>query len=554
MRIDRNLSLLLVIGQCLACTGSVDEDKASDPGKGPGSGTGSEPAVAGVVGACEDTGDPGFVGMRRLTRSELNHTLQDLLGDSTNPADVLPNEDSLLAAQSAVSALAFEKLEAVVSAAVEAAWQRDLANPQISSAKLRRCDPLTEGAACAERIVTEFVRQAVRRPVTPAELAPFLALVQLATTQGDTLDVGVKLAVKAALLDPEFVFRVEPDTDAAKVRSLSAHELAARLSFWLWETTPDATLSQLADSGKLSDSAVVQEQLVRMVSDPRAERFADGLGVHWLGVSSLQVAQPNAALYPDFNEELRSAMAAETTSFFRAFFAENLPVPAIVNADFTFLNSTLRSHYGFPEQPGSGADFQRATLPDGVRRGILGHASVLTMTSAATRTSPVKRGKWLFSKLLCGHMPPPPPMVDILSEQAEAAETERERLAVHRANPACAGCHNILDPIGLGLENFDGIGRYREQYDNGRAIDPAGQFAGGGSFATLAEMQALLAADPRVATCAQGRVFTHAVGREPHCPPSAADPGRTGLKDIALKIGSERAFTHRRGELEGDVQ
>jgi hypothetical protein len=527
---------------------------AGPPGGGPPS---ALPAAA--PGACGAV-DPGFVGLRRLTRPELDNAYRDLLGDTTRPAGALPDEDSVLAEQATLSPLAFEKLEAITDRLVEEAWAREQTGRQPAAARLQIC-PLRAGdAACARAIVAAFARKAFRRPVAAADLDPLHAFITLATARGDDLAVGVKLALKATLLAPEFLYRVEASAPGAPVRPLTAHELAARLSFWLWGSVPDAALSALADAGALTRPATLQAEVARLLADPRAAAFAESFTDLWLGLYALEAARPDPVVHKGFDDRLRASMHEETRRFARAFIAETRPLGQLMDADFTFVDERLARHYGLPAPAGAATELREVKLPAGPRRGLLGQASILTMTSAATRTSPVKRGKWIYSKALCGHMPPPPPDAEALSPAARDARTERERLELHRTSPACNACHVILDPLGLGLETFDGIGRHRTRYPNGLAIDPAGVLPGGATFATFEELRGLLKEDPRVPGCVTEKMFLVAVGRElatdaDECVRraivDAVVAGQGGVRDVIFALASSPVFLTRRGEPAG---
>lgn len=564
-----------------SCTGQIGADEAGGApgpgGNGPGTSAGPIGAVPPAPGSMEPgqvmvppvppppmvtscgTVDPGFVGLRRLTRVEYDNTVRDLLGDTSRPAVAFPSDDSVVADLTQVSTLFFEKHEAAVEKMVNDAWAREVAGMQPATAKLMVC-PLKAGdTACARNIVTSFARKAWRRPVTAAELDPYFKLLDVAQMRGDDISVGVKLGLQTLLLAPEFLFRMELDARAGS-RNLTAHELAVRLSYMLWSSTPDARLMEVADSGALLAPATLGSEMTRMLGDPKAMAFAENFVAHWLSLGSLAAAQPNPMLFPGFDEPMRHAMAGETIQLFRAFLNEGHHIRDIVDADFSFVNDRLAKHYGLtlPTSNAPAGDLRRVSMPAGPRRGVLGHAGILTMTSGPTATSPVKRGKFVLSQLLCSKPPPPPPGADNLPKEAVEAKTERERLAIHRANPQCAACHALMDPIGLGLENFDFVGRHRTKYENGAAIDTSGQLVGGGSFTTLEELRGLVKTDERIPACVAKQLFVYAIGRETapsdECvQKSIVDrfAGTGKLSDLLSALAGSPPFMQRRAESAG---
>lgn len=511
-----------------------------------------------VPTACAASLDPGFVGLRRLRRIEYDNTVRDLLGDASRPASAFPSDDSVLAEQSTVSPLFFEKHDAVVERLVEEAWSRDLAGKQPPAARIMVC-PLKPGdTACARSIVSAFARRAWRRPVTAAELEPYFGLIGTAEKAGDDNAVGVKLALQALLTAPHFLFRVEPE--GAMRRALTAHELAVRLSYLLWSSQPDARLSELADSGALLQPGTVSREIERLLADPKASAFAESFAGYWLATGNIVNVHPSPEKFKEWDEALAQAMTAETTRVLRSFIDEGRNVADLLDADFTFLNDRLARHYGLalPASQAPASELRRAPLAAGPRRGLLAHGGILTMTSGSTSTSPVKRGKWVLSNVLCAKPPPPPEGVDTKPPMIEVM-TERERLAIHRSNPQCAACHALIDPIGLGLENFDLVGRYRQRYDNGATVDASGELVGAGPFGTFEELRGLLKQDPRLYSCLADNLFTYAVGRQladsDACVHKAVVDsyvkGGGKVKDLIAGIVGSPAFTDRRPESPG---
>jgi len=292
-------------------------------------------------------------------------------------------------------------------------------------------------------------------------------------------------------------------------------DLASRLSFFLWAAGPDDELLQLAEKKQLSAPGMLERQVTRLLGDPRADVLASRFGAQWLRLQDLDKINPDVRFYPDFDDQLKASMLRETELFFRHIVREDRPVRELFDADYTFADERLARHYGIPGVIGS--EFRRVSYPDGRRRGLLGHGSILTLTSHAERTSPVLRGKWVLEVLLGTPPPPPPPNVPDLEATAEAGEgrlrTVRERMEQHRANPACASCHRMIDPIGLALENFDVTGAWRLK-DNGTPVDAASQLYDGTALAGPADLHAALLrrSNVLVQTFAEN-LMTFALGR-----------------------------------------
>ena len=339
-----------------------------------------------------------------------------------------------------------------------------------------------EERPCAERIVRDLAAKAYRRDVSDQDLAGLMRFYDEGASRTG-FEGGVRLALQAVLASPHFIFRMEEQPEGVRpgeIYEIRDQDLASRLSFFLWGTPPDQTLIDLADDGRLSDRDELERQVVRMLDDPRAEALATRFAAQWLRLQDLEKIHPDALSYPYFDETLADAMHRETELLFEHIVAEDRPVTDLLVADYTFVNERLARHYGFPGIVGT--EFQRVQYPNDRRRGLLGHGSILTLTSHASRTSPVLRGKWVMEVLLGSPPPPPPPNVPDL-EETEGAEdgrflTVRERMEQHRANPACASCHNMIDPIGLALENFDVDGTWRLR-DGGNLVDPTGELYDG---------------------------------------------------------------------------
>jgi len=382
-----------------------------------------------------------------------------------------------------------------------------------SRKKLLTCDPAAAG--CVEKIVSTLARRAYRRPVAKEETAGLMKFVAMARKDGQSPEQGLQLAIQAMLVSPHFLFRVERDPDPldpAKVHRLSDLELASRLSYFLWSSMPDDQLLTIAEQGKLRQPTVIDAQIKRLLVDDRSAALAANFAGQWLETRNLDSVKPDPGKFPDWGPELRDAMRSETRLFFEAMLRENRPLPEFLDARFTFLNERLAKHYGIPDV--TGEDFRRVELATDQRGGILSHASVLTVSSYPTRTSPVIRGKYVLQNILGAPPPAPPPDVPPLDEaQVGSAGSLRQQMEKHRSNAMCASCHNRMDTLGFGLENYDAIGRWRAQ-DGKFDIDAAGTFPNGKSFTTPAEMRSLLKADPPEFTrCLTEKMLTYALGR-----------------------------------------
>jgi hypothetical protein len=341
------------------------------------------------------------------------------------------------------------------------------------------CRPsaVSEESACARRIIATVARRAYRRPVTQSDLAPLLAFYETGRAQG-TFDHGIELALRAVLVSPKFVFRVERDPAGgmgAPYR-ISDIELASRLSFFLWSSIPDDVLIETAARGQLGRPDVLEAQVRRMLADPKAEALVDNFAGQWLHVRNLRSATPDSNDFPNFDDNLRLAFERELELFVGSIVREDRSVLDLMTADHTFVNERLAKHYAIPNVYGS--HFRRVMLTDEPRKGLLGKGGILLVTSHADRTSPVLRGKWILDNLIGTPPPPPPADVPPFPESGATPQTVRARMEAHRASPVCASCHRIMDPIGLALENFDAVGAWRS-HEAGSPIDASGELGDG---------------------------------------------------------------------------
>ncbi len=383
-----------------------------------------------------------------------------------------------------------------------------------SRKKILTCDPGT-GKACVDEIISRLARRAYRRPVTQAEVNQLGKFFDLAVSEGLTPEQGIQLSIQAMLVSPNFLFRIERDpdpTDAEAYHKVSDIELASRLSYFLWNSMPDEELLSLAEAGKLSEPAMLRAQVDRLLADERAASFSESFAGQWLEIRALSSVNPDPEKFPAWKPELRDAMKTETTLFFNAILKENRPMSDFLTADFTFLNGLLAKHYGI--EGVEGPDFRRVPLDTPQRGGILSQASVLTVTSYPTRTSPVIRGKYVLNNILGTPPPPPPPNVPALDESSVGHDASlREQMEAHRADPACATCHARMDALGFGLENYDAIGQWRTE-DGDFPVDSSGVLPSGESFESPKELSRILQQQlPVFARNVTEKMLTYALGR-----------------------------------------
>ena len=385
-----------------------------------------------------------------------------------------------------------------------------------SRQRIFTCRPVrsVEEESCAREILAALARRAYRRPVTAGDLDPLIKIYQQGRQGGGNFEAGVERALEALLSMPQFLMRVERqpvDTPAGSVYPLSDLELATRLSFFLWKSIPDEELLDLAERNMLSDPATLGQQVERMLADRRAIRFMDDFVGQWLQVRNIFSQDPDGSLFAGFNDSLRKAMVQETELFFRSQVQEGRPVQDLLRANYTFLNEQLARHYGVGQVYGS--HFRRYAWNDDRRHGLLGHASLLTVTSYANRTSVVLRGKWVLETLLGAPPPPPPPNVPPLADNDRGRPTSlRERMEQHRNSPVCASCHARMDPLGFAMEHFDAIGRWRES-DGGASIDATITWQDDTIDSPRAFREALLSSGDEFVRTVTEKLLTYALGR-----------------------------------------
>ena len=380
-----------------------------------------------------------------------------------------------------------------------------------SRKKVLICDP-NSGAACVDRILTQLAHRAYRRPPSKTEVAALTHFYQLAGQQGQNAEQGIQLAVQAALVSPEFLFRIEREPANGTIHRISDLDLASRLSYFLWSSMPDDRLLAAAESGKLHVPETLASEVTRMLADPKSSSLAENFAGQWLEMRNLDVIHPDPQKFPAWSQDLRDAFKTETNLFFTYILRENRPIGDFIDARYTFANELLAKHYGIPGVQGD--EFRRVELTTDQRGGILSQGTVLAVSSYPTRTSVVLRGKYVLENILGTPPPPPPPDVPQLDDAATGATASlRQQMESHRASAICASCHSKMDVLGFGLENYDAIGAWRTT-DGKFPVDSSGTLPNGKSFSTPAELRRLLLANlPEFEHCLTEKMLTYALGR-----------------------------------------
>jgi hypothetical protein len=536
------ICLFVLANLALACVGNIGGAGGSPSGASapipPADGTspgGSKPPSSSP--GAPSAADPGRIAIRRLNRTEYNNTVRDLLGTSLRPADDFGGDPSALGFDNNgdVQSLTPSQVEQYESAAftlVDEAFADGSGRGVERIAQAGRtsaCEVTAED--CRFKLVQAFARQAWRRPPREDELERVMGIAQNPAISGMRDPVAqLRLVLVGILASPHFLFRVEvdPDPRSPAARPLGDHQLAARLSYLFWSSLPDDALSGAADQGRLRSQADLRAQIARMLADEKAGAFVESFAGQWLDLRELDSHLVDPALFPEFTPSLARQMQAETLRFFGDLLNDRKPARPV---------QALLAENG----------------------GILTHRSVLTATSAPNGTNPVARGNWVLTKLLCAPPPPPPPNVPPAPEGTATGTTMRARFEAHRADPVCASCHQVMDPIGFALEHYDAIGRYRTS-DNGAPVDARGELPDGTRFDGAVELAAVIARDRRFSECLASHLFTYAVGRAPA--DSVADqghlrrltseaanaPGGLTLHNLLLALGTSDVVRLRRGE------
>ncbi len=553
-RIERTptgAAVLATLGLLNACNGSPSSAPAE-----PAGGSGSYVA-GGAPGAPVDPArDVGTKAIHRLSNFEYDNTVRDLLGTSLSPAQrfvVEQTEDGFdnLAEALAVGARQYSDY---FSAA------QDLVDDVFSSpALLARIVPGGDADACdsvcANAAIVAFGAAAFRRPLEAWESELFSKKYQEAVALGEGQAGALAQVLRIVLISPQFLYRFEFD-DAPlgrTPRALNPYELASRLSYMLWASTPDQALFDLAATGKLQAPEELAAQVDRMLGDAsRSASLSSSFAGQWLHTNKLDGHSADPAIFPDWDPALRTAMQQELKLFFEQFLYEDRPFAEFLTADVNFVDARLAQHYGFPAPALNG--FTRTPNLTDPRAGFFGLAGFLTVSSKANRTSPIKRGNTVLDAILCMKLTVPANLVVGELPPLDETTTVRQNLDLHRANAACAPCHNNIDPLGLALEHFDGLGRYRTEYENGLPIDAVGALPEGTSFDGLTAMSQVLSQDPRFMSCAAQKVFTYSLGRsvadsQPYVDQIVSDwlAGTPTLRNLLKQLVSSEVFRFRRG-------
>ena len=560
------LSGTLLIAIALGgCSGSIGSPGETSPGSGPGGDQGPGRTGGGGGGVINPNAtDPGRVTMHRLNLAEYDNTMRDLLGTKMRPSVAFgfPADDRGDDFDNTADVLTVSPLHLTAYNNAATALVAEAMGAPAQRALLTTCDLAAGGAACARTSLEAFVPRAWRRPATSGEIDRLMALVTMATTQGDTVEAGFSLAVRAALLSPYFLYR--PEFDAAP-KSLTPHplndyELASRISYFLWSSMPDDQLFSAAKAGNLHQTKTLSDQVTRMLADPKAQALIDNFAGQWLFIRKIDEATPDPTLFPQFDASLRDAMKSETQLLFREVAFNGLSADQLLNAPFTFANDRLAKHYGLPAV-GSTTPVRVDLSGTTQRRGFLSHGGYLTVNSHADRTSPVLRGKYVLTDLLCEDIPPPPANVNTkVAPDATGAQSLRQVLEAHTQIPSCAVCHTRMDPIGFGLENYDAVGAFRTM-DGKLPIDSTGKLPDGQTFSGVVDLAKIIGANPEFPQCMATKLYTYALGRGVDTiDPNSMDPAAldavsrgfatSGLKfqDLIARIISSPTFLNRRGD------
>jgi hypothetical protein len=560
------LSILSMTG-CYAGVSDFERGPFSDQAEGDSAAGDGDAGDGDGAGGSDEMGkdDPGRVTMRRLSAVEYDNTMRDLFyglpvdASKDFPADEVSLGFDNIADVLSVTPVLFELYERAAEQTIAQAFATS--GEGSVRAQLLTCEPSAgQEAACAQEILGAFAKRAWRRPVTGEEVGELVSVVTDGLAAGNDFEQSIALGLQTAVLSPYFLFKVELDPDPASLEAheLTDHELATRLSYLVWSTMPDEELTDLADAGMLRDPEALKTQVERMLEDPRAEALVDNFAGQWLYLRNLdhELAK-DLQRFPDFDAQLQASMKTESEMFFRTFITEKRSLRELLTAEDTFVDARLAEHYGM-DPMAEDAGFQRVTMTGLPRRGLLTQPGILSVLSHASVTSPVKRGKWVLEQLMCIHPPPPPPGVEVAPIEPVEGGTMRDQLEEHRKNPECAACHNLMDPIGLGLEHYDAIGRFRE-LDNGQPVDASGKLPDGQEFQDAMGMVTLLADGGDFAKCTVRKTLTYALGREtgetdmPYVDEIVADFQAENMTLEALLVGvvTSDVFRMRRGEEQG---
>jgi hypothetical protein len=562
-----------------ACNGAITNPSGFTP---TGTGTAGTGGTAGIGGGTAGTAaaprDVGRVSIHRLNNLEYDNTMKDLLGvDAMARATFQPDETGEYFDNNAdaftMNDARYEQYFTTADTIGEQVFAdttpTGLRQTYVYGLVSPACTPSATDTTCSSKIISAFAQKAWRRPVSPADLTDLVKLATDAVTLGETADGAIKQVVKTLLASPPFLYRIEYDTNPASLtpHALDPYELATRLSYLVWSSMPDKRLFDLAASKQILTDATLGQEVDRMLADPRGANFTQSFAGQWLGARVMQAHQVEPTAFTSFDDTLRAAMIQEQQLYFNEFLNGPLPMTQFFTASENFVNTRLAKHYGFPAVAAT-AGFQKVMNADPNRVGFMGLGSFLTLTSFSYRTSPTLRGRWLLENLLCNKISPPAgliiPKLDTkpATDPSQQQENVRARLEMHRMAVECANCHSILDPIGLGLENFDGIGAYRTKYSPTMTttIDASGMLPTGEMFSSVAQLATILSTGDhanQLTDCATRKVMNYALSREltDADNPYVSDIHTTwstqgwGLKALLKDVVLNDTFRFRHGEM-----
>jgi Protein of unknown function (DUF1592)/Protein of unknown function (DUF1588)/Protein of unknown function (DUF1595)/Protein of unknown function (DUF1587)/Protein of unknown function (DUF1585) len=463
-----------------------------------------------VPGPAPGTSDVGTVGIHQLSSREYNNTVRDLVGTALKPGDGFQSfEAAGFDTLAAAGVMNSRKVSDYFSAAATLA-QETMADPTRRAAIVTCQQPSAGDTTCAESIIKTFGARAFRRPLETTEVADLVVRYQAALAQQLDHNGAIQHVVRILLASPQFIYRAELDPDPTTVHPLSNYELASRMSYLLWSSMPDAALFASAANNELQAPEKLVSEVERLLADKRSSELAQNFAAQWLGSRRLSGHVVDAALFPAWTPALGVAMQQEMSAYFDDFLHGQQTYDKFLTSQVNFVDSNLAKFYGLPDP---GPTLTRVPNPTGNRVGFLGLAGFLTHTSRPDRTAPSIRGKWVLGSIKCQELELPTNIMVPELVPPAAGQTVRQVLEAHRGKPACAPCHNVLDPIGLGLEHFDAIGSYRDTYTDGLPVDSKATFTDGTNVDGLAQLADALSKDPAVVACAAKKLFVYGLGR-----------------------------------------
>jgi hypothetical protein len=539
-----SLALLFAVG---SCTGTIGDPRQTTGGGGGGNSTGALCASNAAI-------DPGPSFIRRVTRLEYNNTVRDLLGDTSQIADGFPTEEKRLGFENNAAAL---NVSPVLAEQYMLAAETLAANAVKNNlAKIVPCNPTTDGVdACGQKVIASFAKRAYRRLLTPDDVAVLTTVFNVG--KATDFNSGVRLVVETVLQSPQFLYRVEfgvPPKAGQKVVKLDSWEMASRLSYLLWNSMPDDALFTAAEAGHLGTPAEIDAQVQRMLLDPKARAVVAHFHQQWLRVGEIDAVEKDATVFSGYSPSVAGLMRQETEKFLDfVTWDGGGDLQAIFSAPFTFVNAALAQYYGMSGVTGTA--LVKTALDPKQRAGLLTQGGLLSLLAKADQTSPVHRGKFVREQLLCTELPPPPPDIMIKPPELSATLTTRERFTQHAADSSCSGCHRLMDPIGLGFENFDGGGKFRAT-ENGRPVNAQGEVLDSdvaGPFNGALELQSKLASSDQVRACVATKWFRYGYGRAETdadaCSLSAINTkfaaGGYKIRDLLVALTQTNAFLYR---------